>query len=187
MTPSRNATDVLETMLHRLRNRSLAAKQASTHGTPARASSPDPATANGHTEDTAALVSESIESDAKVDSSINVRAFDESLDTAFQLTTLRGPLCHEPVQGMAYFVERLEVNADAAGGGEARTSISSADPSNSGIPTDSVPSRACSVDPILASDRQPNLLSAGSIPERAAGLVSTSASSYVFMRHPSFE
>lgn len=44
---------------------------------------------------------------------ISIRSFDDSFDTAFQLSTLRGPLCHEPVQGMAYFVEKIEIDEAA--------------------------------------------------------------------------
>lgn len=43
----------------------------------------------------------------------DLRAFDESIDTAFQLATLRGPLCAEPMTGMAFSVERLEISDDA--------------------------------------------------------------------------
>lgn len=46
---------------------------------------------------------------------ISIRSFDDSIDTAFQLSTLRGPLCNEPVQGMAYFVEKIEVDETAEG------------------------------------------------------------------------
>lgn len=90
-----------------LEKRSQAQKQSSAYGTPARAASPDSGSR-------LALPTE-IASDAPVDQGINIRAFDESIDTAFQLTTLRGPLCNEPMQGMAYFVERLEVNEKAEG------------------------------------------------------------------------
>lgn len=50
------------------------------------------------------------EKDGGVVTRISIRSFDESIDTAFQLSTLRGPLCNEPVQGMAYFVEKIEVD-----------------------------------------------------------------------------
>ncbi|GAA6010895.1 hypothetical protein JCM11491_004589 [Sporobolomyces phaffii] len=39
----------------------------------------------------------------------DVRELDENFDTAFQLSTNRGPLCAEPVIGMAYFFERVEL------------------------------------------------------------------------------
>ncbi|CAO1614935.1 unnamed protein product [Jaminaea pallidilutea] len=34
----------------------------------------------------------------------------ESLDTGFQMAMLQGPLCAEPVRGLAYFLEELEVD-----------------------------------------------------------------------------
>lgn len=41
------------------------------------------------------------------------RDFESTLETGFQAATLQGPLCAEPVQGMAYFVERLDINEQA--------------------------------------------------------------------------
>lgn len=40
----------------------------------------------------------------------DVRQLDENVDTAFQLAMNRGPLCAEPVIGMAYFLEEIEVH-----------------------------------------------------------------------------
>lgn len=40
----------------------------------------------------------------------DVRELDENLDTAFQLAMNRGPLCAEPVIGMAYFLESVDLN-----------------------------------------------------------------------------
>ncbi|KAI0826878.1 translation elongation factor 2 [Trametes gibbosa] len=40
-------------------------------------------------------------------------AFDNHLETGFQLATFQGPLCAEPVEGMAYFVE--DVTLDRSG------------------------------------------------------------------------
>jgi hypothetical protein len=37
---------------------------------------------------------------------------DGHIEAAFQLATLSGPLCAEPVEGLAYFVESLEVDAE---------------------------------------------------------------------------
>lgn len=36
--------------------------------------------------------------------------FDHDIETGFQLATFQGPLCAEPVEGMAYFVESVEVD-----------------------------------------------------------------------------
>lgn len=42
--------------------------------------------------------------------SIDWHEFDESIETAFQLTTLKGPLCAEPLMGMSFAVEGFEVD-----------------------------------------------------------------------------
>ena len=39
-------------------------------------------------------------------------AFDNNLETGFQLATFQGPLCAEPVEGMAYFVESLTLDRE---------------------------------------------------------------------------
>ncbi|KAJ7205916.1 translation elongation factor 2 [Mycena haematopus] len=41
------------------------------------------------------------------------REFDNHIETGFQLATFQGPLCSEPVEGMAYFVERVEIDRDS--------------------------------------------------------------------------
>ena len=99
-----------------MQRRSQIDRQASANGTPARSTSPVPGQAETGDQP------DSLGSHAE--SGINIRAFDESIDTAFQLTTLRGPLCNEPVQGMAYFVEKLEVDEQAEGA-DARESTTS--------------------------------------------------------------
>jgi ribosome assembly protein 1 len=43
-----------------------------------------------------------------------MRDFESNLETGFQVATFQGPLCAEPVQGMAFFVEKLDVNEQAA-------------------------------------------------------------------------
>ncbi|THG97775.1 hypothetical protein EW026_g4285 [Hermanssonia centrifuga] len=40
------------------------------------------------------------------------RDFDNLLETGFQLATFQGPLCAEPVEGMAYFVESLTIDRE---------------------------------------------------------------------------
>ncbi|KXN88123.1 Ribosome assembly protein 1 [Leucoagaricus sp. SymC.cos] len=42
-----------------------------------------------------------------------IRDFDNHIEAGFQLATFQGPLCAEPVEGLAYFVESVE--ADQAG------------------------------------------------------------------------
>ncbi|KAJ8501960.1 hypothetical protein ONZ51_g289 [Trametes cubensis] len=39
-------------------------------------------------------------------------AFDNYLETGFQLATFQGPLCAEPVEGMAYFVESVRLDRE---------------------------------------------------------------------------
>lgn len=38
------------------------------------------------------------------------RDFDHHVETGFQLATFQGPLCSEPVEGVAYFLESLEID-----------------------------------------------------------------------------
>jgi len=40
------------------------------------------------------------------------RDFDGNIETGFQIATLHGPLCAEPMEGMAFFVERVEIDRD---------------------------------------------------------------------------
>ncbi len=39
-------------------------------------------------------------------------AFDNHLETGFQLATFQGPLCAEPVEGLAYFVESVTLDRE---------------------------------------------------------------------------
>jgi len=38
------------------------------------------------------------------------RDFDGNIETGFQIATLHGPLCAEPIEGVAFFVERVEID-----------------------------------------------------------------------------
>ena len=40
------------------------------------------------------------------------RDFDGNIETGFQIATLHGPLCAEPMEGMAFFVERVDIDRD---------------------------------------------------------------------------
>ncbi|KAJ7134421.1 P-loop containing nucleoside triphosphate hydrolase protein [Mycena epipterygia] len=42
-----------------------------------------------------------------------IRDFDNHVETGFQLATFQGPLCAEPVEGMAYFVESVEIDRES--------------------------------------------------------------------------
>ncbi|KAK7056676.1 Cytoplasmic GTPase/eEF2-like protein (ribosomal biogenesis) [Paramarasmius palmivorus] len=54
--------------------------------------------------------------DTDVHSDKTVNEFDNHLETGFQLATFQGPLCAEPVEGLAYFVENLEINQERLDG-----------------------------------------------------------------------
>jgi ribosome assembly protein 1 len=41
------------------------------------------------------------------------RDFDGDIETGFQIATLHGPLCAEPMEGMAFFVERVEIDRES--------------------------------------------------------------------------
>lgn len=41
--------------------------------------------------------------------------FNNHIETGFQLATFQGPLCAEPVEGMAYFVESVEIDSENLG------------------------------------------------------------------------
>ncbi|KAF8208739.1 P-loop containing nucleoside triphosphate hydrolase protein [Mycena galopus ATCC 62051] len=49
----------------------------------------------------------------EVDTDKVVREFDNHIENGFQLATFQGPLCSEPVEGMAYFVESVEIDRDS--------------------------------------------------------------------------
>ncbi|QRW06583.1 Elongation factor Tu GTP binding domain [Ceratobasidium sp. AG-Ba] len=42
------------------------------------------------------------------------RDYEDSIDAGFQIATFQGPLCAEPVMGMAYTIEEVKQNPDAA-------------------------------------------------------------------------
>lgn len=54
------------------------------------------------------------------------RELDENFETAFQLATNRGPLCAEPVLGMAYFLESVSIDLGDAESDTVRTRFSNA-------------------------------------------------------------
>jgi ribosome assembly protein 1 len=56
----------------------------------------------------------------------DTRTFDENIETAFMLATLRGPLCAEPIMGMAFYVEKMEVQSDEASKETRQYSLTSA-------------------------------------------------------------
>lgn len=48
---------------------------------------------------------------AKVDSKVSVREYDYSVVSGFQLATLTGPLCDEPMRGMCFVVEKWKLGS----------------------------------------------------------------------------
>ena len=40
------------------------------------------------------------------------REYDNHLETGFQLATFQGPLCAEPMEGLAFFVESLDIDRE---------------------------------------------------------------------------
>ena len=48
------------------------------------------------------------EGTAEIDRAI--RDFDNHIETGFQFATFQGPLCAEPVVGVAYFVEQVDID-----------------------------------------------------------------------------
>lgn len=43
-----------------------------------------------------------------------LRDFDDCFETAFQIATNQGPLCAEPMQGMAFFVESIQLGGEGS-------------------------------------------------------------------------
>jgi ribosome assembly protein 1 len=44
-----------------------------------------------------------------------VEDFENRIEAGFQLATFQGPLCAEPMEGMVFFVERVEVDWEGVG------------------------------------------------------------------------
>lgn len=51
------------------------------------------------------------------------RDFSDKVSYAFQLATAQGPLCHEPVQGVAVFLEEVVITASGDGGSSVRDAV----------------------------------------------------------------
>lgn len=50
--------------------------------------------------------------DASQESEHVARDFDNHLEAGFQLATFQGPLCAEPMEGLAFFVEAVEIDRE---------------------------------------------------------------------------
>jgi ribosome assembly protein 1 len=42
----------------------------------------------------------------------NTHGFDGYIEHGFQIATFQGPLCAEPIEGIAYFLQSLEIDSD---------------------------------------------------------------------------
>lgn len=42
-----------------------------------------------------------------------IKEFETHIESGFQLATFQGPLCAEPIEGLAYFVEQVDVDKEA--------------------------------------------------------------------------
>lgn len=50
--------------------------------------------------------------DSSIGTEKAIRDFDDNIEAGFQLATFQGPLCAEPVEGLAYFVEQVDVDQE---------------------------------------------------------------------------
>lgn len=60
------------------------------------------------------------ETQQAIGDTLQPRDFSDKISYAFQLATAQGPLCNEPVQGMAVFLEEVTVNPSAEEASSAR-------------------------------------------------------------------
>jgi hypothetical protein len=116
----------------------------------------------------------------------DTRAFDESIETAFQLATLRGPLCAEPMMGMAFHVEKIEVQSDEASKESCKLLLPSRNKRREGW---LILRLRCenSADAIFTDYWDINIFDARGDQERAARLVASNIAGDVFVRYTGFE
>ena len=76
--------------------------------------------ANGTNEDE---VEESDDPERKAEVRL-LKDFENSIEAGFQMATFQGPLCAEPVVGMGWIVEKVEIHKEADEGGESRRIVS---------------------------------------------------------------
>lgn len=110
----------------------------------------------------------------------DVRELDENFDTAFQLAMNRGPLCAEPVVGMAYFLEAVELHSDGldiATGTFHEPLV---------CQTLMAYTRSfCSAVKMVRRTRAADLGRPGRLPKRLARLVAATSARHVLVRYPS--
>lgn len=87
---------------------------------------PTPSTSENNGIDSATLAAANLslaeDPNASKKYGFSISDLSESIDNGFQMAMQQGPMCAEPVQGMAYYVEKIDVNAEEADkeGGELR-------------------------------------------------------------------
>lgn len=54
---------------------------------------------------------------------LSAQDFSDKISYAFQLATVQGPLCHEPVQGVAVFLEEVVITAPGEGESSVRDAV----------------------------------------------------------------
>jgi translation elongation factor EF-G len=110
------------------------------------------------------------------------RDFDSDIETGFQIATLHGPLCAEPMEGMAFFVERVEIDKESIEREKGRVmevTLRGEEPSLTSLYTRTKKN--------VANHRVTYFGSQRSLQKWFAGLVATIETGNVFLRHPSFK
>lgn len=111
----------------------------------------------------------------------DVRELDENFDTAFQLAMNRGPLCAEPVVGMAYFLEAVELNSD---GLDIATGTF-----HEPLTCESLMAKSrslCSAVKMVRRTRAADLGRPGRLPKRLARLVAATPARHVLVRYSGY-
>ncbi|MCO5556147.1 hypothetical protein L7F22_009691 [Adiantum nelumboides] len=89
---------------------------------------PTPSTSENNGIDSATLAAANLslaeDPNASKKYGFSISDLSESIDNGFQMAMQQGPMCAEPVQGMAYYVEKIDVNAEEADKEGARSRLS---------------------------------------------------------------
>lgn len=126
--------------------------------------------------------------------------FDIYIEAGFQIATFQGPLCHEPVEGLAYFVESVAVDPEALEQERRKCYFIPHFHSSLGIPLFACfflsrlfrcSSHADMFDTSsqqnAAGGRRADIISQGCLSERSAGLVAKVDVGNVQLRYPSYK
>lgn len=106
-------------------------------------------------------------------------AFDNYLETGFQLATFQGPLCAEPVEGMAYFVQAVTLDREGIEEEQGTDIVSGSVWGHWIYSHDSVEQDG-------TLDWFFYLCRTGCLPQWFAGLVAKTDAGHVYLRYPSF-